>query len=465
MRRPSPALTLSVAFATALFCAAVLFNQGTADQGQKQGVTFPPKLPDDKQVITDRTVEFLKPPATLKKDVAVAKEPPDVDFLYYPGQTYEGNPWSAWGEGLAVNGKYYGSLGDHWSADRKLPGNAFVYEYDPLRKTFRQLVDVRKVLALPDGHYSPGKIHGRLDMGDDGWLYFATHRGADRVTNDKYHYQGDWVIRCEPATGKAEVIVQGPVPKHAIPASVLDPKQLIFYGGTAQGVGPGSENIHFFAYDVRNRKLLYSGSDGPYRAMIFARSTGRVYYTRGIAGRSDDGVLMRYHPDEDGGKPVHVSGRTLGLRTATQETPQGYVYTVSQGDRGVDPALWSFRTKTEEVEKLGSAAVGSQGYVASLAADPTGRYLYYIPGAHGGSERDYSAVVQFDTKTRQKKVIAFLNPFYEKKYGATLKGTYGVAVDPKGDKLYVTWNVSRGSRVWDCCALTVLHIPESEWRP
>jgi hypothetical protein len=71
-------------------------------------------------------------------------------------------------------------------------------------------------------------------------------------------------------------------------------------------------------------------------------------------------------------------------------------------------------------------------------------------------------VVQFDTKTRTKKVIAFLHPFYQTRYGCTLKGTFSAAVDPRGDKLYVTWNASRGSRAWDCCALTVVHIPESE---
>jgi hypothetical protein len=62
-------------------------------------------------------------------------------------------------------------------------------------------------------------------------------------------------------------------------------------------------------------------------------------------------------------------------------------------------------------------------------------------------------------------VIAFLHPFYKERYGATLVGTFSSAVDPKGDKLYVTWNVNRGSKAWDCCALTVIHIPESERRP
>jgi hypothetical protein len=42
------------------------------------------------------------------------------------------------------------------------------------------------------------------------------------------------------------------------------------------------------------------------------------------------------------------------------------------------------------------------------------------------------------------------------------KGTYSVAVDPRGDTLYVTWNISRGSKAWDCCGLTAIHIPESE---
>ena len=36
-------------------------------------------------------------------------------------------------------------------------------------------------------------------------------------------------------------------------------------------------------------------------------------------------------------------------------------------------------------------------------------------------------MVQFDTRTRQKKVIAFLHPFYRQKYGLTPAGTYSVA--------------------------------------
>lgn len=87
------------------------------------------------------------------------------------------------------------------------------------------------------------------------------------------------------------------------------------------------------------------------------------------------------------------------------------------------------------------------------------------PAAHGGSERDGSAVVQFDVKTKTRKVIAFLHPFYQEKYGVTLAGTFSSAVDPDGSKLYINWNANRGGKVWDCCALTVIHVPESERQP
>src|SRR5262249_35682439 len=146
--------------------------------------------------------------------------------------------------------------------------------------------------------------------------------------------------------------------------------------------------------------------------------------------------------------------------------PQGFVYSVSLGRQGRDATIYSFNTKTEKVENLGTAVVGSVQYIASIDADPTGRYLYYIPGAHGGPDVDGSPVGPFDVKTKQKKVIAFLHPYYKNKYGCTLKGTYSSAVDPKGDKLYITWNASRREgKAWDCCALTVVHIPEAERQP
>jgi hypothetical protein len=432
-----------------------------AESAPKVELVFPPSLPDGKQVITVATPEFLKAPETLKPDVAVAKTAPTVDFLYYPGQDYPGNPWSNWGDSLAVNGKYYSAIGDHLAANGKDlshgTGTAYLTEYDPEKKSLRIVCDVAKVLNLPVGHYTPGKIHSRIDLGSDGCLYFATHRGSTRVTTDQYHYQGDWIFRYDPKTEKTEVVVQGPVAKHCIPNSVLDPERLIFYGGTASGEATEGKDVRFFAYDLKNRKLLYAGMNGPARYMILARSTGRLYYVPG----GGEGELMRYEPKPDA-VPTPVAGTLIGVRAATQETPQHKVYTVSTGQGGNEPQLYAFDTKTEEVTKLGSAVAASQQYIASLDGDPTGRYLYYVPGAHGGSDRDNGALVQYDTRTKKKKVVAFLSPYFQEKFGCLLKGTYATAVDPTGERVYITWNANRGSKAWDCCALTVVHIPAAE---
>ena len=117
----------------------------------------------------------------------------------------------------------------------------------------------------------------------------------------------------------------------------------------------------------------------------------------------------------------------IGIRAATRETPQGIVYTVSlgqgEGASGDDVCASTRRPRRSSRSVLPRSA--SQQYVAAISADPTGRYLYYVPGAHGGSDRDGSAVVQFDTRRASSKVIAFLHPFYEQKYGLVPKGTYG----------------------------------------
>lgn len=427
----------------------------------KPAYTYPPQLPEGKLVVTDQSPEFLVKAADLLEGVSIAKTPPIVDFAYYPGQDYPGKPWSVWGDGCTVGEKYYSAIGDHHSPR----GSPRIFEYDPATKTLRMLADVRKVLLdagaiASETAYIPGKVHGRIDAGSDGWLYYSTHRGSPSTTTDKHEYQGDWIFRSHPGSGKTEIVAQSPVPKHCIPCSVLDPQRMIFYGGTAAGKDAKDQGIQFFAYDLKGKKLLFAGPDGPARYMFFAPSSGTLYYGPGGEGATVD--LMLYHPEKDKA-PVSV-GVTMGLRTATQETKQGYVYTVSHDP---EATLWSFNTKTEKAEKLGSAVVAKASYITTLDVDPTGRYLYYLAGAHGGGAQEGTPVVQFDLQTKTKKVLAFLHPFYQKKYGYTPDGTFSSALDASGEKLYITWNgtrnpVSQGSKTWESCALTVIHIPASE---
>ena len=89
-------------------------------------------------------------------------------------------------------------------------------------------------------------------------------------------------------------------------------------------------------------------------------------------------------------------------------------------------------------------------------------------GDHGGSQKDGTPIIQFDTQKQSRKVIAFLQPILQKQFGYVTLGTFGSAVSQDGSKLYITWNGNRsgadkrGRFPFDTCALTVIHIPESE---
>jgi hypothetical protein len=447
-----------------LQAATPLFAQ-RAKQIRDEDLPYPPTLPEGQAVVRDVSDQFLERPEGIKADVVVAKVAPTIDFLFYPGQDYPGKPWSNWGDGTFANGKYYSAIGDHYSIGRGEAkygtGTAGVYEYDPDRRELRVLVDVSRLLNLPRGHYTPGKIHSRIDLGSDGWLYYATHRGSSRAANDENHYVGDWILRTNPETGVSEVVVQAPIPKHSIPNSVLDAKRMIFYGGTAAGPDATDQDIQFFAYDLREKKLLYAGPDGPARYMMLASSSGKLFYVPG----NDEGEVMCFDPNvASSGKTLapRATGVTMGIRAATNETSDHLIYSVSTGQGSTEAAIWEFNTVTEQARKIGTAAVGANAYVASIDVDPTGRFLYYVPGAHGGGPQDGSPVVQFEIATGRKKVIAFLHPYYEQKYGFVPKGTYSTALSSDGSELFVTWNVSRGTRAWDCCGLSVIHIPEQE---
>ncbi|MFT5123909.1 MAG: hypothetical protein ACI9TH_003181 [Kiritimatiellia bacterium] len=430
--------------------ALVLLVANTSAQ-----LTWPPELADHQTHRTDSSERFLKPTDTLKPGVAIAKTAPTVDFFYFDAQTYEGHPWSVWGDGLVEGDTFYTSIGDHLAP----VGNAFLYAYDSAAKNLRLLTDTRRVLNRPEGWYTPAKIHSRIDLGKDGWLYFSTHRGSTRATTVENHFTGGWILRHHPGLGKTEVVAEAPLPMQTLPTSVLDPDRLIFYAGTADG-DHTNKRVQFLAYDLQNRKVLYSDDQGPARYLIFARSSGRVYFQQSKGAAAP---LVRFDPEHPG--PPQPIDAVLGLRSATRETRDHQVYTVD-GD-----ALWAFDTQSETARALGVLVPGDQTYIASIDLDPkTERYLYYVPGAHGGGYKDGSPLAQYDLKTGQVKVIAFLHPFYEEEIGFVPMGSYASDVSPDGSKVYITWHGNRGGRVrnklsFNTCALTVIHIPESERKP
>lgn len=453
---------LSLAAATGVFLSGMAGAQSEAGKAPAAkadkaptaatALTYPPVLPGDKQIVTDSSPEFLKPSPSLKEGVLVARTAPTVDFFFLPNQDHPGKPWSVWGDGCVSSGKYYTAIGDHFAPR----GTAQIYECDPAAGKVRLLVDIRQFLessgALPTNmNYTPGKVHSRIQMGSDGWLYYSTHRGSASTTTDAYGYEGDWVFRTDPRTGKTEIVAAHPVPKHCIPASSLDAQRMIFYGGTAPGKNAPAQSIQFFAYDLKNRRLLKSADDGFARYAILSSSTGKLFWRSGEKG-------LVYDPASNEISPCNAPD----VRSASTETKDGWVY----GTTGHSADIWAYDVRKDRVESLGSGQVCTAGYVTSMEVDPTGRYLYFVAGAHGGGARDGTPIVQYDVKTRKAKVLAFLYSFYRQTYGYSLDGTFSTALDEEGKTLFVTWNGFRAPATkWESCAVTAIHIPESERQP
>ncbi len=407
---------------------------------------YPPQLPGGQTIVTEQTSAFLKPGPNLRAGVSIAQTPPKVDFGFYPLQNYPGNPWSHRSDGFVKGDIFYSSSNDHLAPR----GTALLWAYDAKMKSFDLLCDTSRFLesagAFPASmNYRPGEMQSRIDLGSDGWLYYATDRGSPTVTNDKNGWLGEWILRTHPSTKQTEIVYAHPIAKHTIPASVLDPQRMILYCGTAVGKDAANQTIQFFALDVRERKLLKVADNGPTRTLIFSPRTGCVFWEN-----------CKYDPRTNEITKANVPH----VRSATAETPQGIVY----GTSLTKADFWAYHPASDKLEPRGNIAVGTQEYIASIDVDPTGRYAYYIPGAHGGATKDGTPVVQLDLRSGQRKVLCFLHEHFWEKYGYALDGSFGSALDEKGERLFISWDGWRRGqpRGWETCALTVVHIPPEE---
>jgi len=421
--------------------------------------------------------DVLTVPEGVAGDFDVAKQPPVIDFGILPGQWEGAKLWSNWGDSIyASDGRFYCSIGDHDGPH----GHSYVYQVDPAEKTMRLVVDYTKVVGVPPGQYAPGKIHCALMEAGDGWLYFLGYQGSGGTTKE-FGYQGDWMLRYHLASGKAENLGAA-VPDNGAPCSILHAPSKTVYGLTSPGQTiPPPRRSQFFAYDLEKKKLLFLGGPRPNmaRTLLLAKD-GRVYYsyspeppeeaqtqqnkTKKAKRRKAEpveGVFVRYDPKTNTVAPtaVRVPGDGI-LRAASRPDAKGVAYAISK-----DGVVFAFDTNTEKVTPITSAFVAGPPYTTSMRLDPTDRYLYYIPSAHGGSREHGTAVIQLDVKTGRRKVLAFLNDYIRKQSSYNLGGTFGIALSKDGDTLFVCFNgglLSQKKNDFGLCSAMVLHIPQGE---
>jgi hypothetical protein len=374
---------------------------------------------------------------------------PRVEAVVYPRPDYEGRPWSQWGQGLVLpDGRFLSAIGDHLGRD----GNSYLYEYDPATRELTLLTDVLSLTDHEPGAWGYGKVHAQIVPGPCGEVYVGTYWGDSTGIEFGSTYEGDRLFRIDPE-GNTVADLGAPVPEHGLPSLAGWPGGGLLYGEapdprTEPWVGP------FFAYDVAAEETVFVDDDPRHLGFrnIAVDAEGRAYYSMG------DGILRVYDPAT--GEAEDLSDRIPGswMRASTRPAEDGTVFGVT-----MEPAVFfaiepsSDPARSGEIREIGPG----RGYTASIALDPDGGRILYVPGAHGDSWEQGTPLIAVDTETGEEEVLVELNAAAEAELGLRLGGTYDLAVDAAERIVYIGMNAgAAGSpEPYGEIVLLVVHLP------
>jgi len=443
---------------------------------------------------------LLKVPSQLLQEYragefVVAKAAPSVDFALLPMQKpiSGSDTWlfSAWGDiAFGSDGNFYVGMGDH----QALPGHAWVFQVNPRSRRIRTVVDVNKALRPKKGMCAPGKIHApMIDIGEH--LYLIPYRGSRKYCDTRYGFKGEHLMRYHYKTGLTEDLGI-PIPNCSVAQMNYHAasNRLYMFGAWC----PAQKNpkvSRFAVYDIEKQKTIYlSDRDvepyGSLRCMIVAPD-GRAWYMTGHIATDERGRDVEtykgryalYDPKENRARmtdltpPASPDDPHGYMRAASEPDDNGIVWCISKewGLGTPDPqhgAIIPFDTRTGRFGKSRGHCFAHSTlkrrvslYTAVAKLDPTKTKVYYIPSAHGGASRHGAALVQYDTGTNTRKVVAFLFDHIKSKTGYGLGGTYGIAVSKDGSKVCVNWMDERDRRKKEAerrTAVTIVRIPGSE---
>lgn len=451
------------------------------------------------KIVVDKNDAMLQIPESLKKywddKTVVAKEAPIVEFGIVPASPRffsepskkPANPelsysreWSNWSQAAYYQptGKFYSTVGDTDPYD----GHLYVVEYEPATKTLKCLPEIHKMLGTPAGQMKDAKIHGYLDFHDGPNLWLCTYWTIYPEPDEKDFatgYDGGHILSFNVLTG--DMTDYGiPAKRISWPYHRIDTNRGILYG-----VGFFGE---FIAWDIKSRSIIWCGYPPKditwwWRAMMIDETTGNVYSSY-IYDPDPNVHMVKYDPNTNRFTKMqtrmpHFSGKN---QIVEKEKPlEVDMIRANTLNRGPDGLIWGVTKQGElftfdpETEKLIPKGINWPGlirYTCAMERSPGGRYIYYCPGAHGIAWQDGTPIVQYDTKTGIKKVIAFLHPFYREKYGYIPAGSFSIKLDETGEHLFALWNggffdESDAERkgfqgFFGSCAITYIHIPASE---
>jgi hypothetical protein len=446
------------------------------------------------KVVTDSSPKMLEPPKTVAEfegnGFVIAKEPPTVEFAVIPVDNLwldqptiisksnvpnHSGPWANWANANydSRTGKFYTAIGDHGMYAARV----HLVEYDPAAKKVKTFPELnRAILGKKKDQFADGKIHGWLSFYKSRQLvrphiwfsFFWTKYPHPDEEDFQTSFEGAHIMSCDPLTG--DVVDYGvPLLRATWPYHRVDTKRGIFYA-------VGTPDPIFLAWDINEQKVKWAGALPQglgwwERAILIDETTGMVYSTNsGNSPVADPDIhMLKYDPYKN-------SFTKLACTMPAEGRAQMRAHTWNRGPDGLfwcatySGEMFTFDPAKEEVVDKGPVWPGKQRYTAAMDRSPGGRYVYYLPGAHGLGWSDGSPVVQYDTRTGARKVLAFMYPYYFEKYGYTPSGTFSIKLDDRGERLFVCWNGAfvehnegvKPEDTFGVCAVTVIDIPASE---
>ena len=470
------------------------------------------------RVEVDSDPKMLVPPESVAhmkgNGFSVAETAPEIEFgvvpygyrfFAEPPKDNTVGPWANWAQAAyhAPTKTFYTSCGDHGGYNAHL----HLVEYDTVNRKLSCLPEINKTVGRTQDQYGDGKIHGYLDFYKADYLerqhlWFCTYwcKYPEPLEEDwATGYGGGYIMSYDMATG--DIVNYGvPLERASWPYHRVDTKRGILYG-----VGMFGE---FLSWDINTQKakwagFLPAGMAWYNRAILIDEDTGMVYSNNSFWNQPYHDPIPH---SKESDKKHHVikydpyKNRFFELdchmppnsRTGTYDRMR--CQTRSKGPDGLfwgitySGEIFSFDPEKEEVKGHGLIWPGVDHYSCTIDRSPGGRYLYYTFAAHSRSYLYGSPVVQYDTETGQRKVLAFLFDHYYDKYGYIPGGSYAFKLDDLGERLFMMWNGDftdvdelKAKGGWDPtdistygmpskrdafghCAVFLLHIPESERR-
>ncbi|MEM8619114.1 MAG: VCBS repeat-containing protein [Actinomycetota bacterium] len=346
-----------------------------------------------------------------------------VTGAVYPGPSDTGAPWSQWGQGAVISdGRFFSAVGDHLGAD----GNSYLYEYDPESGELRMIGDALSLVDHQRGAWGFGKVHAQMIVGPCDHIYTSTYWGSRRGLEYQNGYDGDVLFRLDP-TARTTSALGVPVEDHGTPSMAGSAASTVLFGEAVDPESSPDAGV-LFSYDTATGESTIL-DDSPahvgFRAMAI-ESDGAVLFS------SPEGHLTRWSPStgEMTELPDPIPGRFL--RAATPPAPDGTIYGITNRP---DNKFFALRPDGS-IDELGEAP----GYVASIAMEPDGSTVYFIPGAHGSAWTSGTPLMALDTATGSIDKIVELNPLTEDALGLTAGGTYNLVLDAERRRLFVGLN-------------------------